>query len=37
MLEKMGWTEHLYFNIASVILAGGALLTIYNQQNQFKV
>lgn len=37
ILEKMGWTEHLYFNITSVILAGGALLALYKQQNQFKV
>lgn len=32
ILEKMGWTEHLYFNIASVILASGALLVI-NKNN----
>ena len=29
ILEKMGWTEHLIFNIACVVTAGLAIITAY--------
>ncbi|SHK71835.1 hypothetical protein SAMN05444371_3438 [Epilithonimonas mollis] len=34
ILEKMGWTEHLIFNIGSVILAGFAILIQKKEQRE---
>ena len=37
ILEKMGWTEHLIFNMACVVIAGLAIITAYPFTTKFSV